>query len=68
MFQLNTIVTMLALLITMGTAQSACDISSAKPGLPEDQTIIDDPNGEPLYIALGVGSQNYTCTDDGTYL
>jgi len=46
---------------------SGCDISSAKLTLPEGQTVIADPTGTPLYISLGVGTQNYTCSTAGTY-
>ncbi|KAL5537059.1 hypothetical protein ACEPAF_882 [Sanghuangporus sanghuang] len=45
-----------------------CNITSAKPDLPSGQTNITVPSGQvPEKITLGVGVQNYTCTDAGTY-
>jgi hypothetical protein len=49
------------------TKKTGCDLSSARLEFPDDQTVIADPTGAPRYIALGVGTQNYTCTDAGTY-
>ncbi|KAL5531516.1 hypothetical protein ACEPAG_4393 [Sanghuangporus baumii] len=47
---------------------SNCSVASAKPDLPSGQTNITVPSGQvPETIALGVGVQNYTCTDAGTY-
>ena len=45
-----------------------CDVTSAAPSLPSDQTNVTVPSGQTVKtIALGVGVQNYTCTDAGTY-
>ncbi|CAE6386181.1 unnamed protein product [Rhizoctonia solani] len=42
-----------------------CDVSSAQLALPATLSI---PSGSwPEYIALGVGTQNYTCSAAGTY-
>jgi len=46
---------------------SGCDISSAKLSFPEGQTALVAPTGKPAFISLGVGTQNYTCSDAGIY-
>ncbi|KAH7317525.1 hypothetical protein B0J17DRAFT_686745 [Rhizoctonia solani] len=44
---------------------SGCDVSSAKLALPPG---IGIPGGvKPQYIALGFGTQNYTCSSAGAY-
>jgi len=44
-----------------------CPVSTFKLALPANQTVLSIPTGvEPAYIALGVGVQNYTCTN-GTF-
>jgi hypothetical protein len=35
--------------------------------LPSNQTQILRPTTNPDYVAIGVGNQNYTCTDSGNY-
>jgi hypothetical protein len=41
-----------------------CPVSSFKLALPAGQTLLSIPAGvEPAYVALGVGIQNYTCTN-----
>ena len=35
--------------------------------LPSNQTQIVRPNINPDYVAIGVGNQNYTCTNSGNY-
>lgn len=43
-------------------------IATATLKLPTNQTVISVPAGvKPIYIALGVGTQNYTCSAAGTY-
>lgn len=66
---INIAVAMLAVCLTnaLPAEKTGCDISSARLHFPEDQTVIADPIGPPLYIALGVGTQNYTCSAAGTY-
>jgi hypothetical protein len=45
----------------------SADISSAKLVLPAGQTNLTAPTAPASYIALGVGTQNYTCSAAGTY-
>ncbi|KAK7044392.1 malate dehydrogenase [Favolaschia claudopus] len=45
-----------------------CDISGAKlTGLPNNQTLLVSPSHAPSYIAVAIGTQNYTCAGTGTY-
>ncbi|KAJ7104396.1 hypothetical protein B0H15DRAFT_809854 [Mycena belliarum] len=39
-----------------------CDTSAANMNLPANQTQLVTPTTAPLYVALGVGIQNYTCS------
>ncbi|KAJ7731928.1 hypothetical protein DFH07DRAFT_991053 [Mycena maculata] len=41
---------------------SACDTSEAVMDLPTNQTALVSPSTAPLYVALGVGIQNYSCS------
>lgn len=41
-----------------------CDISSAVLEVPEG---ITPPSGVAKYLTVGVGTQNYTCSDAGNY-
>lgn len=50
-----------------GTKVYGCPVSGAKLSLPANQTAIAVPSGTPIYIALGVGTQNYTCGSTGTF-
>ncbi|CAE6423378.1 unnamed protein product [Rhizoctonia solani] len=50
-----------------GLKCSGCSVSNAKLSLPSNQTTITVPTGTPVYIALGVGVQNYTCGSTGTF-
>jgi hypothetical protein len=44
-----------------------CPVSTFKLALPGNQTVLSIPAGvKPVYIALGVGVQNYTCSN-GTF-
>jgi hypothetical protein len=36
----------------------SCDLAAFKPQVPAGMTV---PTSAPLYLALGVGVQNYTC-------
>ncbi|KAF9565881.1 hypothetical protein CPC08DRAFT_629174 [Agrocybe pediades] len=45
----------------------ACDPGAAKLVLPTGQTALTAPTDVISYVLLGVGFQNYTCTDAGTY-
>ncbi|KAJ7250605.1 hypothetical protein C8J57DRAFT_677209 [Mycena rebaudengoi] len=44
-----------------------CDISTAKPTLPLNQTALVAPSTAPSFIGLAIGNQNYTCGSTGTY-
>ncbi|KAH8828623.1 hypothetical protein DL96DRAFT_1813988 [Flagelloscypha sp. PMI_526] len=48
--------------------KSECDLSCAKINFPEGQTALAVPTGKLDYLALGVGVQNYSCSDTGTYV
>ncbi|KAG8710338.1 hypothetical protein FRC11_004604 [Ceratobasidium sp. 423] len=52
---------------TPGHKCSGCSVSNATLSLPSNQTAITVPTGTPVYIALGVGVQNYTCGSTGTF-
>ena len=45
-----------------------CPVANAVLTFPEGQTALSLPSGQvPNQILLGVGVQNYTCSDAGTY-
>ena len=47
---------------------AGCDVSQAIIDIPQNQSLLEVPAGlVPNSIALGVGIQNYTCTDSGNY-
>lgn len=46
---------------------SGCPLTNAKLSLPANQTALTVPSGSPVFIALGVGTQNYTCGAAGTF-
>ena len=47
----------------------SCDVSSLTPYLPPNQNSLAVPGGQHVTaISLGVGVQNYTCSDKGNYL
>ncbi|CAE6415038.1 unnamed protein product [Rhizoctonia solani] len=46
---------------------TGCSLSKAKLSLPSNQTVLTVPSGTPVYVALGVGVQNYTCGSTGTF-
>ncbi|GAB1527602.1 hypothetical protein RhiTH_010778 [Rhizoctonia solani] len=50
-----------------GIKLTGCPISNAKVNIPAGQTAVTVPSGNPVYIALGVGVQNYTCGSTGTF-
>jgi len=50
-----------------GTKLCGCSVANAKLSLPANQTAIAVPSGTPIYVALGVGTQNYTCGATGTF-
>ncbi|KAJ7288296.1 hypothetical protein C8J57DRAFT_1279795 [Mycena rebaudengoi] len=43
------------------TGFTGCDISTATPSLPPNQTLLVAPSTGPSYIGLAIGTQNYTC-------
>ncbi|KAJ7785287.1 hypothetical protein DFH07DRAFT_787339 [Mycena maculata] len=53
-----------ALLVSAVPAPSekCCDTSAAVMNLPSNQTALVSPTTAPLYVALGVGVQNYSCS------
>jgi hypothetical protein len=75
MFSLaKTAATLLALYLSVDltnalpTNKTSCRLpSSATLKFPENQTILADHVGTPSFIGLGVGIQNYTCSDAGNY-
>ena len=40
---------------------ACCDLYSARPHMPPNQTQLVAPTYAPSYIGLGIGTQNYTC-------
>ncbi|QRV85535.1 hypothetical protein RhiJN_13553 [Ceratobasidium sp. AG-Ba] len=44
-----------------------CSVSNAKLQLPPTGGLSIPSNAKPVYITLGFGTQNYTCTSAGTY-
>lgn len=58
------------LLATTGFAapsRKECFVPVTALDLPSNQTQLVRPNTAPNYVVLGVGNQNYSCTDSGTY-
>ena len=48
--------------------QTLCDVSNAVIDIPPGQTNLSLPSGiVPKFIAVGLGTQNYTCSSAGTY-
>lgn len=47
--------------------RTGCDISTAVMDLPAGQTALVEPTIPPSFIALAIGTQNYTCGATGTY-
>jgi len=45
-----------------------CDVNAAKLVLPAGQTALTAPTDPTSYVLLGVGFQNYTCSDAGVYM
>lgn len=46
----------------------SCPVADATLTLPESQTALSIPKDQvPNHILLGIGVQNYTCSDSGTY-
>ncbi|KAI0315014.1 hypothetical protein OF83DRAFT_1174231 [Amylostereum chailletii] len=48
-------------------SQSTTHVPPSALQLPADQNALVAPSTAPDFVALGVGFQNYTCKDDGTY-
>ncbi|CEL54452.1 hypothetical protein RSOLAG1IB_07055 [Rhizoctonia solani AG-1 IB] len=64
-FSLSIIATFVAAVLAATAQQSDCDVSNVALSLPSGLSI---PKGvKPKYIALGYGTQNYTCSATGTY-
>ncbi|KAJ7191283.1 hypothetical protein GGX14DRAFT_481692 [Mycena pura] len=45
-----------------GNGKECCEISKDTMDLPPDQTALVAPTTDPLFVMLGVGIQNYTCS------
>ncbi|KAJ7819304.1 hypothetical protein B0H13DRAFT_391543 [Mycena leptocephala] len=45
----------------------SCDTTAATMDLPANQVALVTPSTAPLFVMLGVGIQNYTCSTAGTY-
>jgi hypothetical protein len=62
----------LALVATAAPAHleaCSCPIPANAMKLPANQTALSIPaDAKPVYVAVGVGVQNYTCSDAGTYV
>ncbi|KAG9101221.1 hypothetical protein FRC06_003261 [Ceratobasidium sp. 370] len=56
-------------LVSAAPAQKSygCDVSDALLDLPSTNVLKIPTDAKPNYIALGVGTQNYTCTAAGNY-
>lgn len=50
-----------------GGHPKTCSTSRAKLVLPDGQTNLTAPTGDPSFVLLGVGYQNYTCGATGKY-
>ncbi|KAF7336173.1 hypothetical protein MVEN_02164800 [Mycena venus] len=63
-FQLLSALASAALLVSAAPApkDNCCDTSAAKMDLPGNQTQLVAPTTAPLFVAIGVGVQNYTCS------
>ncbi|KAJ6615129.1 hypothetical protein B0H10DRAFT_1872695 [Mycena sp. CBHHK59/15] len=64
-FQLFSVMSSAALLVSGAPAHgkdNCCDLAAAKMDLPANQTTLVAPTTAPLFVALGVGIQNYTCS------
>ncbi|KAF8199207.1 hypothetical protein K438DRAFT_1583492 [Mycena galopus ATCC 62051] len=61
-FQLLGALTSAALLVSGIAVDTTCNTSKAVMDLPANQTLLVSPTTAPLYVALGVGVQNYSCT------
>ncbi|KAG5642727.1 hypothetical protein DXG03_002272 [Asterophora parasitica] len=44
-----------------------CDISNASIAYPEGASTLPAPINKPSYVAVAIGTQNYTCSAAGTY-
>ncbi|KAF5379016.1 hypothetical protein D9615_006059 [Tricholomella constricta] len=50
-----------------GSHHTSCDISKAKIAYPKGQAPLPAPTAKPSYVAVAIGTQNYTCSSAGTY-
>ncbi|KAF8888601.1 hypothetical protein BD779DRAFT_1470221 [Infundibulicybe gibba] len=46
---------------------TGCDISAARMDFPSEQTALAPPTTKPSFVAVAIGTQNYTCGTTGTY-
>ena len=51
------------------TQMTGCNVPASvlQAMIPKNQTALVAPSSAPKYVALGVGVQNYTCSDNGTW-
>ena len=72
-FSFSAVASILASALLVGASPaipsySTCDVSSVNPELPSNQYNLTMPSGQhTTAITLGVGVQNYTCSDAGVY-
>ncbi|KAF8180559.1 hypothetical protein K438DRAFT_1842121 [Mycena galopus ATCC 62051] len=62
MFFLTLLTFLLASVDGLVSGSPRCDTSYAKMDLPPNQTALVAPTTNPLFVLLGVGIQNYTCS------
>ncbi|KAJ7288283.1 hypothetical protein C8J57DRAFT_1494596 [Mycena rebaudengoi] len=68
-FQILSVLSSAALLVSAAPAfpgkgvDNCCSTAAIKMDLPSNQTLLVSPTTAPRYVALGVGVQNYTCTE-----
>lgn len=53
--------------LALPNEKRSCDISKAKISLPPTQSTLVAPTATPSFIAVAIGTQNYTCGSTGTY-
>ncbi|KAJ6506187.1 hypothetical protein C8R47DRAFT_967399 [Mycena vitilis] len=67
-FQLLSALSSAAVLVSSAPlVPRACSTASATMDLPSGQTALVSPTTAPLFVLLGVGVQNYSCSSTSTY-
>ncbi|KAJ7796932.1 hypothetical protein B0H14DRAFT_2913020 [Mycena olivaceomarginata] len=67
MFALTILPLLLSAVSAVPNRAGGCDLSGATISLPSNQTLLVTPSHDPSYIAVAIGTQNYTCGSTGTY-